>query len=158
MGKLIGIPLQKKKNKRVALAEQKYFIRRSSIRPIAFFLTTRFHRVSKMQTCIASLQERNIKYIRFQANLTLKHFHKFVKFQNSPVLSWIGFAFDKGCNVVALPSWLSGKESAWQYRRYRRPWFEPWVGKIPWRRKWQPAPVYLLIKSHGQRSLVDYSP
>jgi len=33
-----------------------------------------------------------------------------------------------------------------------------WVGKIPWRRKWQPTPVFLPGKSHGQRSLVGYSP
>ena len=32
--------------------------------------------------------------------------------------------------------------------------FSPWVGKIPWRRKWQHIPVLLLGKSHGQRSLV----
>ena len=36
--------------------------------------------------------------------------------------------------------------------------FDPWVGKIPWRRKWQPTPEFLPGKSHGQRSLVDYSP
>ena len=36
--------------------------------------------------------------------------------------------------------------------------FDPWVGKIPWRRAWQPIPVFLLGESHGQRSLVDYSP
>ena len=36
--------------------------------------------------------------------------------------------------------------------------FYPWVGKIPWRRKWQPAPVLLPGKSHGQRSLAGYSP
>ena len=39
-----------------------------------------------------------------------------------------------------------------------RPGFDPWVGKIPWRRKWQPNPVFLPGKSHGQRSLVGYSP
>ena len=38
----------------------------------------------------------------------------------------------------------------------RRPGFNPWVGKIPWRRKWQPPAVFLPGKSHGQRSLVDY--
>ena len=32
------------------------------------------------------------------------------------------------------------------------------IGKIPWRRKWQPTPVFLLGKSHGQRSLVGFSP
>ena len=39
-----------------------------------------------------------------------------------------------------------------------RPRFDPWVGKILWRRKWQPIAVLLPGKSHGQRSLVDYSP
>ena len=36
--------------------------------------------------------------------------------------------------------------------------FSPWVGKIPWRRKWQPTPVFLPEESHGQRSLVGSSP
>ena len=36
--------------------------------------------------------------------------------------------------------------------------FDPWVGKIPWRRKWQPILVFVPGKSHGQRSLVGYSP
>jgi len=39
-----------------------------------------------------------------------------------------------------------------------RPGFDPWVGKIPWRRKWQPTPALLPGKSHGQRSLIGYSP
>ena len=39
----------------------------------------------------------------------------------------------------------------------RRPGFDPWVGKIPWRRAWQPTPVFLPGESHGQRSLVGYS-
>ena len=36
--------------------------------------------------------------------------------------------------------------------------FDPWVGKIPWRRILQPTPVFLPGESHGQRSLVGYSP
>ena len=36
--------------------------------------------------------------------------------------------------------------------------FRSRVGKIPWRRKWQPTPIFLLRKSHGQRSLEGYSP
>ena len=39
-----------------------------------------------------------------------------------------------------------------------RPGFDPWVGKIPWRRKWHPTPVPLPRKFHGWRSLVGYSP
>ena len=36
--------------------------------------------------------------------------------------------------------------------------FNPWVGTIPWRRAWKPTPVFLPGESHGQRSLVGYSP
>ena len=39
-----------------------------------------------------------------------------------------------------------------------KPGFHAWVGKIPWRRKWQPIPVFLPEESHGRRSLVGYSP
>ena len=39
-----------------------------------------------------------------------------------------------------------------------RPGFNPWVGNTPWRREWQPTPVFLPGKSHGQRSLVGCSP
>ena len=48
-----------------------------------------------------------------------------------------------------LPPWLSRKESTCQCRR---PGFNPCVGKIPWRRKWQPTPVLLPGKSHRLRS------
>ena len=40
----------------------------------------------------------------------------------------------------------------------RRPWFDPWVGKIPWRRKWQPTPVLVWKMPWTERSLVGYSP
>ena len=36
-------------------------------------------------------------------------------------------------------------------------WVHPWVGKLPWRRKWQPTAVFLPGESHGQRSLAGYS-
>ena len=42
--------------------------------------------------------------------------------------------------------------------RCKRPGFDPWVGKIPWRRAWQPTPIFLSGESHGQRSLVGCSP
>ena len=54
-----------------------------------------------------------------------------------------------------LPWWLSGKEAACQYRRHR---FDPWVGKIHWRREQLPTPVFLPGESYGQRSLEGYSP
>ena len=52
----------------------------------------------------------------------------------------------------------SGKEPAFQCRRHKRCSFIPWVGKIPWRRAWQPTPVFLPGKSQGQRNLEGYSP
>ena len=52
----------------------------------------------------------------------------------------------------------SVKEPACQGRRSKRCRFDPWVGKIPWRRAWQPAPVFLPGESHGQRSRTGYSP
>ena len=53
--------------------------------------------------------------------------------------------------MTGLPRWYSGKESTCQCRKRGF----PWVGKIPWRRKRQPTPLFLPRKSHGQRSLQD---
>ena len=50
-----------------------------------------------------------------------------------------------------FPDGASGKEPACQCRRWRRRRFDPWVWKIPWRRAWQPTPVFLTGESHGQR-------
>ena len=44
------------------------------------------------------------------------------------------------------------------YYKSKRGRFDPWVWKIPWRRKWQPTPVFLPGESHGQRNLAGYSP
>ena len=57
--------------------------------------------------------------------------------------SWTGLMTEHHTHVLGmgLPRWLSGKESTYQCRRHRRYGFDPWVGKIPWRRKWQPSIV-----------------
>ena len=52
----------------------------------------------------------------------------------------------------------SGKEPACQCRRNERHGFNPWVRKIPWRRAWQPTPVFFRGESHRQRTLAGYSP
>ena len=57
--------------------------------------------------------------------------------------------------VAGLPRCLNDKDSTCQCRRCR---FHPRVGKIPWSRKWQPAPVFLPEKVQGQKSLEGYSP
>ena len=59
--------------------------------------------------------------------------------------------------ILGLPRWYSGKESVCQCKRYNRCGFNPWAGKIPWSKKWQPTPVFLPGKFHGWRSLAGYS-
>ena len=89
-------------------------------------------------------------------------------------LFWISFPFRSPqkieqsslCCTVGSPQlsiftqyqWVSGKESTCQCMRHRRRRFDAWVGSIPWRRKWQPTPVFLPGKFHGQRNLAGYSP
>ena len=60
--------------------------------------------------------------------------------------------------LIPRAAGASGKESVCQSRRRKICGFEPWVRKIPWRRKWQPSPVFLPGESPGQRSLAGYSP
>ena len=57
-----------------------------------------------------------------------------------------------------FPGVTSGKKSACQCRKCKRCRFNPQDGKMPWKRKWQPTPVFLPGESHGQRSLAGYSP
>ena len=75
-----------------------------------------------------------------------------VNTQDWSPLGWTGwislqsiFQFD-GLQV-GLPRWHSGKESACQCRRCRTHGFDSWVKKVPWRRKWQPTPVFSLENS-----------
>ena len=56
---------------------------------------------------------------------------------------------------AGFPGGSAVKASAWNAGDLGS---DPWVGKIPWRRKWQPILVFLPGESHGGRSLVGYSP
>jgi len=58
-------------------------------------------------------------------------------------------------SILGFLGGSDGKESACSAGD---PGFNPWIGKIPWRRKWQPTPVFLPGESRGQRSLTGYSP
>ena len=85
-------------------------------------------------------------------------------FRFLPVLNFIAWIFKifvclQVFNVsLCRTRCFSGKGSACQSKRWRRHGFDPWVEKIPCRRYWQPTPVFLTGKSHGQRSCVGYSP
>ena len=70
-------------------------------------------------------------------------------------LTLLGFGFHWAQVSTSLMAWQV--KNHLQRRRHRRCRFDPWVGKIPWRRKQQPAPVFLPGESHGQRSLAGYS-
>ena len=58
--------------------------------------------------------------------------------------------------LLGFPGGASGKEPACQCRSWKRHGFDTSVGNSPWRRAWQPIPVFLSGKFHGQRSLVGY--
>ena len=68
---------------------------------------------------------------------------------------WCPCVESSRCNQTSteLPRWHGGKESACQSRRHKRRGFSHWVEKIPWRRKWQPTPVFLPGEVHIQRCL-----
>ena len=66
-----------------------------------------------------------------------------------------------GYGHCQISKWIyasAGKEPTCQCRRCERHRFYHWVEKIPWSRKQQPIPIFLLEKSNGQKSLVGYSP
>ena len=72
----------------------------------------------------------------------------------TPRLSWApreaAFAKKEGCGTSCL--------QCRRWRRHKRCRFNPWVGKMPWRREWEPTPVFLPGEFHGQRSLAGYHP
>ena len=74
--------------------------------------------------------------------------------QECGILVLAAFSLKHSSSHLGLCHWLSGRASACHCRRPR---FDPWIGKIPWRRKWLPTPVFLLGKSHRKGSLEGYS-
>ena len=60
--------------------------------------------------------------------------------------------------LLGFPSSSVGKECTCNAGDTGAVGFDPWVGKIPWRRAWQSIPVFLPGESQGQRSLAGYSP
>ena len=73
--------------------------------------------------------------------------------------SWTRLNEQTATNVCDSPGGSDGEASAYNAGDLGwRPGFDPWVGKICWRRKWQSTPVLLPGKSHEQKSLIGYSP
>ena len=80
------------------------------------------------------------------------------------VLEWGAIAFSipnprfHHLSPIHFPGGTRRNEPTCQQRRCKRCRFDPWIRKIPWRRAWQPTPVFLPGESHGQTSLAVYTP
>ena len=99
----------------------------------------KYHQVNKLASSISGgRQERSLQWS------FLYDFSFFV----------FCFLLGGGVGKITALTW-SSQVAQCQCRRLR---FNSWVRKIPWRRKWQPAPVFLPRESHGQRSQAGYSP
>ena len=131
---------------------------------------------------IKAHQHVNLPWIYFQSNDTLELFGGYNESLLSSASLPVCFSFPYGGRIGDLESvqmrmnlsavtlgriytsyyknlflfwWLRWQSICLQWGR---PGFDPWVGKIPWRREWQPTPVLLPGKFHAQRSLVGYRP
>ena len=72
--------------------------------------------------------------------------------------AWSKFTRSLFKGRLGFPGGLVGKEPTCQFRRHERCAFDPWIGKIPWKRKLQPTPIFLPGESYGWRSLAGCSP
>ena len=96
-------------------------------------------------------------YISFISNPILYEELNGLSPQSLQILKYYGSFLHSIRDSMGSPGSTSGKESACQCRRHKGRGLDPWVGKIPWRRKWQTTPVFLPGKLHGQRSLAGFS-
>ena len=108
-----------------------------------------------------SLSRKGLSWVTLISIWILESTGKFLQKMTAGIFFLLEITFNLLVNfryiaiLTNLPGGSDGKNICLQCRR---PGFEPWVGKIPWRRKWQPTPVFLPGKSHGRRSLAGYSP
>ena len=99
------------------------------------------------------------------SNLTLSPTHETGKINCIMPILWIRIIYSGDVDLPKMqsvvhhfPGSASGKEPTCQCRRYKSSRFDPWLRKIPCRRKWQPTPVFLPGESQGLKHLAGYSP
>ena len=99
---------------------------------------------ASVQCLVLSWQSRvwNLPYTPPQPSLSDDSFNFCLTYTHCKTWKLIICDFPRGSERICL--------------QHRRPGFNPWVGKISWRRNWQPTPVFLPRESHGHRSLVGY--
>ena len=71
---------------------------------------------------------------------------------------WLGSSPGTWAQVTVWGKWFQNDTFHCTFLQWGRPGFDPWVRKVPWRRAWQPTPVFLPGDFRGQRNLVGYSP
>ena len=81
----------------------------------------------RMAPGLSSLKKNNVFLVVSQEKITI---------------SQIRYSWNLSLAKLGTPRWLSGKETSCKCRRHRRHGFDPWVRMVPWRRKWQPIPVF----------------
>ena len=86
-----------------------------------------------------------------------KYIHQFVSVKFVQSMGSQRVRHDWVTNLKTIGG-TNGKEPTWQYRRCKRHGFDSWVGKISKRKAWQLTPIFLPGESHGQGSLLGYSP
>ena len=110
---------------------------------------------------MASLSSKSLDDAQFPLiYMQISHSTTESTLKHSPIF-WTHVPLSPYIYSTFQPSWIAHYSPSvglplWQCRRPKRLRFDPWVGKIPRSRQWQPAPVVFLGKSHGQRSLVDH--
>ena len=102
--------------------------------------------ISLKQNGIVTIIKQNTNYIELNIETMINQSKE--KERNVQVLFFLTFYIYMGS-----PGGTGGKEPACQFKRHKRHKFYSWVGKISWRKAWQPTPVFLPAESHGQRSL-----
>ena len=118
-----------------------------------FFLSSRENCWKKRGLCIIPT--------KFGISFTIPFLNQVIALPNLSIFTALG-PHSPLCTVARLPKCHSADESACQCRRHKQCRLDPWIGEDPlWesgRRKWQPTPVFLSGRFHGQRSLAGYSP
>ena len=109
-------------------------------------IVTFLHKIQKLKPFIRKIRQTQIDEHSSKLSRSLK-----TRKHQEMIIVW-------RLKDMRPPRWCCGKEPSCQCRRHKRCRFDPWVRKSPWRRAWQPTPVFLPTESHGQRGLTGYSP
>ena len=109
----------------------------------------------------SSLSRKDLSWVTLISIWILGSIGQFLQKMTAGTFFLLEITFNLSVNfryIAILMNFPGGSDGKNICLQCGRPGFKPWVGKIPWRRKWQPTPVFLPGKSHGRRSLAGYSP